>query len=298
MDMLAQAAAPPSPRAETLRAGDGVALAAERFEGAGPGLLLAHGFGQTRQAWRSTQQRLAEAGRASLSWDVRGHGQSARNPVSSRYGGGQFVDDVTVAARALGPAPILVGASMGGLTGLMAQARDRVFSALVLVDITPRWEAAGVERILGFMTAHPDGFASYEHAAAEIAAYLPHRREKKSPAQLAHLLVRREDGRLGWHWDPRLLTEFIPDTDCLQHVIEDACRALDVPVLLVSGGRSDLVTDRTVQHFMELAPHARHVQLPQATHMVAGDDNSAFTDTLLHFLHDLPAPTAAHGDPR
>nr|WP_245594019.1 alpha/beta hydrolase [Arenimonas metalli] len=288
----------PSPVALTLQARDGLALAAEHVPGAGPGLLLAHGFGQTRQAWRSTQQRLGEAGRASLAWDVRGHGQSARNPVGSRYAGEQFVDDVAAAARALGPAPILVGASMGGLTGLMAQARDRAFSALVLVDITPRWEAAGVERILGFMNAHPDGFDSFEHAAEQIAAYLPHRREKKSPAQLAHLLVRRADGRLGWHWDPRLLTEFIPDTDGLQGTIEDACRALDVPVLLVSGGRSDLVTDHTVEHFLELAPHARHVRLPQATHMVAGDDNSAFTDTLLTFLHDLPAPTAAHGDPR
>ena len=115
---------------------------------------------------------------------------------------------------------------------------------------------------------------------------------------LAHLLQPRDDGRLGWHWDPRLLSEFIPGTESLQAPIEQACRELDVPVLLVSGGRSDLVTDRTVGHFLELAPHARHVQLPQATHMVAGDDNSAFTDTLLHFLHDLPAPTAAHGDPR
>lgn len=298
MDLFAQAAAVPSPVAVTLRAHDGVALAADQIEGDGPGLLLAHGFGQTRQAWRSTQQRLAEAGRASLAWDIRGHGQSARNPAGSRYAGPQFVDDVATAARALGPGPILVGASMGGLTGLMAQARDRVFSALVLVDITPRWEAAGVERILGFMNAHPDGFDSFEHAAEQIAAYLPHRREKKSPAQLSHLLVRRHDGRLGWHWDPRLLSEFIPDTDDLQDAIEDACRGLDVPVLLVSGGRSDLVTDRTVAHFLELAPHARHVQLPQATHMVAGDDNSAFTDTLLSFLHDLPAPTAAHGDRR
>ena len=299
MDSLPQAAvAPAESVALPLRTRDGLALAAEHVAGAGPGLLLAHGFGQTRQAWRSTQQRLAEAGRASLAWDVRGHGQSERNPVGSRYSGEQFVDDVGTAARALGRAPILVGASMGGLTGLMVQARDRVFSALVLVDITPRWEAAGVERILGFMNAHPDGFDSFEHAAEQIAAYLPHRREKKSPAQLAHLLVKRADGRLGWHRDPRLPTEFIPDTDGLQHVIEDACRDLDVPVLLVSGGRSDLVTDRTVGHFLELAPHARHVELPQATHMVAGDDNSAFTDTLLQFLHDLPAPTAAHGDPR
>ena len=262
-------------------------------------MLLAHGFGQTRQAWSATQQRLADAGLASLAWDLRGHGQSGRNPPDSRYSGPQFVSDVVTAAAALGGRPVLVGASMGGLTGLMAQALDKPFSALVLVDITPRWEASGVERILGFMNAHPDGFASYEHAAEQIAAYLPHRRERKTPAQLAHLLVPRADGRLAWHWDPRLLSEFIPDTHDLHDTLDAACRALDVPVLLVSGGRSDLVNDQTVAHFLELAPHARHVQLPQATHMVAGDDNDAFTGTLLNFLSDLPAaPTAASGDPR
>lgn len=299
MVILAQERAVPAPLPLHLQAEDGLRLAAARMEGDGPGLLLAHGFGQTRQAWTATQQRLAEAGHASLAWDVRGHGQSGRNPAHQPYAGDQFVSDVGTVARALGPAPILVGASMGGLTGLMAQARDRVFSALVLVDITPRWEAAGVERILGFMTAHPDGFESYEHAAAEIAAYLPHRRQRKTPGQLAHLLQPRDDGRLGWHWDPRLLSEFIPGTDALQAPIEQACRELDVPVLLVSGGRSDLVTDHTVEHFLELAPHARHVQLPHATHMVAGDDNDAFTDTLLQFLCDLAAPhAAAHGDTR
>lgn len=289
----------PAGEQKPLAADDGLMLAADVFAGARPGVLLAHGFGQTRQAWTATQQRLAAAGIASLAWDVRGHGQSGRNRESSRYSGEQFVADVGTAAAAIGPRPVLVGASMGGLTGLLAQARNRLFSALVLVDITPRWEASGVERILGFMSAHPEGFDSYDHAAEQIAAYLPHRREKKTPAQLAHLLTRRPDGRLGWHWDPRLLSEFIPDTHDLHDLLDDACRALDVPVLLVSGGRSDLVTARTVEHFLELAPHARHVQLPQATHMVAGDDNNTFTETLLHFLSELPAaPTAASGDPR
>ena len=278
-------------------AADGLRLAASTTPGHGPGLVLAHGFGQTRQAWVSTQRQLAAAGRASLAWDARGHGESGRNPGHSAYHGEQFVEDVALAGAALGGKPVLVGASMGGLTGLMAQARHRPFSAMVLVDITPRWEASGVERILGFMTAHPDGFESYEHAADEIAAYLPHRRSRKTPSQLAHLLVRRDDGRLAWHWDPRLLAEFIPSTDGLQDEIEDATRALDVPVLLVSGGRSDLVSARTVEHFLELAPHARHVQLPEATHMVAGDDNDAFTGALIQFLSDLAEPHAAtHGD--
>lgn len=303
--MVTSAAACPLPETmpEMLASSDGVPLAATRFEGRNPGVLLAHGFGQTRQAWRQTQHRLAGAGVGSLAWDLRGHGQSGRNPPHSLYSGEQFANDVLRAAAALDGAPVLVGASMGGLTGLIAQASARPFSALVLVDITPRWEAAGVERILGFMNAHPDGFDSFEHAAEQIAAYLPHRRERKTPAQLSHLLNARPDGRLAWHWDPRLMSEFIPGSDALQPLIEDACRQLDVPVLLVSGGRSDLVTSRTVEHFLELAPHAQHVQLPEATHMVAGDDNDAFTDTLLQFLndqfpHDLATPTANHGDPR
>lgn len=279
----------------SLLARDGLRLAADAFPGQGPGILLAHGFGQTRQSWQSTQLRLAGAGRASLAADVRGHGESGRNPAQSPYGGQQLVDDICTVAAAAGTHPILVGASIGGLTGLLAQARERPFSAMVLVDITPRWEAAGLERILGFMSAHPEGFASLDHAAAEIAAYLPHRRERKTPQQLSHLLLRRADGRYAWHWDPRLMTEFIPGSSELQEQIEDACRQLDVPTLLVSGGRSDMVTAATVAHFLELAPHARHVELPQATHMVAGDDNSAFTDTLLHFLSALATPTAAHG---
>jgi pimeloyl-ACP methyl ester carboxylesterase len=279
-----------------------------RFEGGGrlpligdligetrPGVpvLLAHGFGQTRQSWRLTQQRLHAAGHTSLAWDMRGHGQSGRNPAALPYIAEQFVDDVLAASRQLPPRPILVGASMGGLTGLMAQVRETPFSALVLVDVTPRWEAAGMERIHGFMTAFPDGFDSFDHAASAISDYLPHRRERKTPAQLAHLLRADADGRLRWHWDPRLLGEFVTGSEHLQDVVADAARAVDVPVLLVSGGRSDLVSERTVAHFMDCVPHARHVSLANATHMVAGDDNDAFTDTLLEFLGaQSPAMTA------
>lgn len=299
MRMVSPLPRPAIPLDHALAADDGLALAATSFTGGRRPVLLGHGFGQTRQAWTATQARLAAEDFPSLAWDLRGHGRSGRNPALVPYHGEQFVADVAAAARATGPAPVLVGASMGGLTGLIAQARARPFAALVLVDITPRWEASGVERILAFMGGHPDGFDSHEHAADAIAAYLPHRRARKSPADLAHLLVPRGDGRLQWHWDPRLLTEFIPSTHGLQDPIEAACAGLDVPVLLVSGGRSDLVTDRTVAHFLALVPHARHVRLPGATHMVAGDDNDAFTDTLLPFLHDLAdAPAATHGDPR
>jgi pimeloyl-ACP methyl ester carboxylesterase len=255
--------------------------------------VLAHGFGQTRQSWGGTQRRLAAAGHASLAFDMRGHGESGRNPPARDYIADDFVADLRAAAATFSAAPVLVGASMGGLTGLLAQARHAPFSALVLVDVTPRWESAGMQRIRDFMHAHPDGFADFDEAARAIAGYLPHRAERKTPGQLEAVLRRDAAGRLRWHWDPRLLTGFVADSASLQGPLETAARAIRVPVLLLSGGRSDLVSDETVAHFLDLVPQARHVRLPDATHMLAGDDNDAFADALLDFLRAHSNPSAA-----
>jgi pimeloyl-ACP methyl ester carboxylesterase len=230
---------------------------------------------------------LGQAGIASAAYDMRGHGQSGRNVPEERYGVEQFIDDALAVRATLTQPPVLVGASMGGLVGLAAQSRGAGFAGLVLVDVTPKWEIAGMQRILAFMGAHPDGFEDHEHAASEIAAYLPHRRERKSSADLAHLLVRGDDGRLRWHWDPRLLQD-LADSAKHQDELAEAARGIDVPVLLVSGGRSDLVSKETVAHFLELVPHAEHVHLPEATHMVAGDDNDAFTRAVTAFLSPRP----------
>lgn len=273
--------------------GDGLRLSGSRLSMPGPQVLLAHGFGQTRHSWAGTQERLGGAGFGSLAWDMRGHGESESNPADHSYSVSDFIGDHVAAAGLLGKQPVLVGASMGGLTGLLTQAARPVFGALVLVDVTPRWEAAGMQRIHDFMTAHPDGFESYDHAARVIHDYLPHRRARKSDAQLAKLLRTDHQQRLRWHWDPRLLSEFVASSQHLQDTIAEEARKIDVPVLLISGGRSDLVSDDTVAHFLERVPHATHVRLPEATHMLAGDDNDAFTDAVLAFLRaqfERPAP--------
>ena len=273
----------------------GSTLAASRFA-TGPGLqaeaalLFAHGFGQTRGAWRQTALALAAEGHPGLSYDARGHGESARNPADLPYAGDQFTDDLIIVAGEQAQPPVLVGASMGGLFGLIAEARwPGLFRAMVLVDITPRWEEAGLQRILGFITAFPQGFDSLEHAADVVAAYLPHRRSRKTPEELRELLREDGDGRWRWHWDARLVDELV--RDCAQHqdAIAEAASALRCPVLLVSGGRSDLVSARTIAEFQALVPHARHAHLPQATHMLAGDDNDGFTATVREYLADLSA---------
>jgi pimeloyl-ACP methyl ester carboxylesterase len=275
---------------------DGVRLAVEVRQPEGdPTLLFAHGFGQTRHAWAATAAALAAEGFRCVTFDSRGHGESERVP-GGRYHMEQFASDLVQLARAQPAPPVLIGASMGGLLGLVVAGEidPSLFRALVLVDITPRWETAGVERILAFMQAHPDGFADYAEAAEQIAAYLPHRAGRKSEEQLRPLLREGADGRLRWHWDPALLGgDLVRESERYQPRLMSAAANVRVPVLLLSGGRSDVVSRDTVDEFLRLVPQAEHVELPRATHMVAGDANDAFTRQIARFLRK-PGDEARH----
>jgi pimeloyl-ACP methyl ester carboxylesterase len=278
-----------------LPATDGLRLRAERWGQLGRPVLFTHGFGQTRGAWSASARRLAEIGYTAWTLDARGHGDSGRNPGPRAYAFEQFIDDLREVAAQMPQAPVLVGASMGGLVGIAAQARHACFAAMVLVDITPRWDARGVERILGFMGAHPDGFASLDAAADAVAAYLPHR-PRKTPEALRAVLRQRSDGRWGWHWDPRLLDDIGRAGEAVQEGLRRAARQIEIPTLLVSGGRSDLIGAQHVDDFLRLVPHAQHLRIDEATHMVAGDRNDAFTDAIVGFLDgltDAAAPAAA-----
>ncbi len=292
------AASTPASRTEFVATGDGLRLAVEtRAAADAPTLLFAHGFGQTRGAWGGTVAALAAQGCRCVSYDARGHGESGRVPGGS-YHMQQFADDLLGLARAQPAPPILVGASLGGLLGLVTagETRPAPFRALVLVDITPRWETRGVERILAFMQAHPDGFAGYAEAAEQIAAYLPHRAGRKSEEQLRPLLREGADGRLRWHWDPALLAgDLVAESERYQPRLFAAAAQVEVPVLLLSGERSDVVSHATVAEFLELVPHARHVAVAGATHMVAGDANDAFTREIASFISALNDADARPG---
>ncbi len=266
---------------------DGVRLAVDCYgDPRAPALVFAHGFGQTRHAWADIAAAFAQRGWYCLTADARGHGDSGWREDGA-YEFAQFVDDLVQVAHQPAQRPILIGASMGGLLGLIAQAEHTPFRALVLVDITPRWETVGVERILAFMRAHPQGFTALDEAADAIAHYLPHRAARKSPASLRRMLVPTASGRLRWHWDPRLLERIATDSERQQEHLLDAARRIQVPTLLISGERSDVVSDSTIEEFLHCVPHASHVRVAQATHMIVGDRNDAFAAAVENFIQPL-----------
>ena len=192
-----------------------------------------------------------------------------------------------------GKAPVVVGASLGGICGLAAtrMGEPGLFSGLVLVDVTPHMDPDGVQRIQGFMAERMhEGFATLAEAADAIAAYLPNRKRPKSFDGLAKNLRQGEDGRYRWHWDPAFIDgprTVNTDVENVQQNLIDSARALDLPVMLVRGQQSELVTEEAVAKFLELVPKAQFVDVTGAGHMVAGDKNDAFNEAVFRFLESL-----------
>jgi non-heme chloroperoxidase len=265
--------------------GDGVRIAGDSWGPAdGPLVLLQHGGGQTRHAWKGTGQTLGAAGYHAVAFDARGHGDSDWAP-DGVYGQDAMVRDLECVIAALGGRrPVLVGASMGGGTSLVAVGEKHVdATALVLVDIAPHIEPEGVKHIDAFMNQRPEGFDSLEQVAQAIAAYQPHRKRTRNLDGLAKNVRLGADGKYHWHWDPRIRTG--PRSLEQRTRRLEACAAnLDVPTLLVRGGLSDLLSEEGAQAFLKLCPRAEYVSVSGAAHMVAGDRNDIFAKAVIDFL--------------
>lgn len=264
----------------------GVPIAADAWgDPRGPLILLQHGGGQTRHAWKGAGELLAAAGYYAVAFDARGHGDSGWSP-DGRYDQDIMVEDLLCVIAALGNRrPALVGASMGGGTSLVAAGEDRVdATALVLVDIAPRIEPEGVAKIREFMAQSPDGFDSLQAVADAIANYQPHRTRPRSLDGLAKNVRIGDDGRYRWHWDPAFRRGPQFDFRKRQLRLEACARNLKLPVLLVRGGMSDVLTDEGVREFQALCPQVEFVNITGAAHMVAGDRNDVFGNAVIEFL--------------
>jgi pimeloyl-ACP methyl ester carboxylesterase len=251
-------------------------------------VLFLHGGGQTRHAWGSAAEVVAKQGWRTIALDLRGHGDSDWAP-NGDYSFTAFCADCIAVVDALGRPPVLVGASLGGMAAMLAEGTsDRtVSSGLVLVDITPKTNIEGIERIKTFMQSGFNGFDTLEAAAAAIAAYTPERKRPMNPSGLKKVL-RQRDGRWYWHWDPQVIsqdrTEVVPDR--LIGLLGVATENIHVPTMLVRGLLSDVVTQDSVDDFLARVPSATVVDVAGASHMIAGDRNDAFSDAVVTFLRD------------
>ena len=274
----------------TYRGVDDVTLVADEWNGNGtapdgrPSILMLHGGGQNRFSWKNTGQILSEQGFHVVALDSRGHGDSDYAPGAD-YALETLCGDVVRVIEAIGRPVVLIGASMGGLTGILVadQAGPEKVRQLVLVDVVPRYDKTGSARIRDFMFSHMSGFDSLDDAADAVAEYLPHRSRPRNPEGLKKNL-RQRNGRWHWHWDPKLMTKPEDDPELRVEKIERAAMDLTIPILLIRGKLSDVVSVDGVNDFLEKVPTAEFVELADAGHTAAGDDNDAFTDAVVQFV--------------
>lgn len=275
---------------------DGITLVADAWgDPANPPVILAHGGGQTRHSWGGTAQALAEQGWYAVAYDHRGHGESDWSP-DSLYDIVHFALDMACLARRFTSPPVVVGASLGGMSAMLGagEIEAGMFSAIVLVDVTPRLNQAGVMKIFEFMHEHIEsGFGSLAEAAEAVAKYTG--RPRRTDLSGLRKNLRERDGRFYWHWDPNFFAPRLNGPSTPDQLMTAAAN-ITLPVLLIRGRSSDVVTEAEVEDFLRLIPHADYVDVDKAQHMVAGDRNDIFTEAVTDFLRKLQSEPGSQGE--
>jgi peroxiredoxin len=271
---------------------DGVRIVADRFgDPTAPAVVFLHGGGQTRRSWGRAAAAVADRGWQAITVDLRGHGESEWSSDGD-YRVTTFAHDVLEVIRRLPPRPVIVGASLGGFTAMLlaGELSPDTVRAVVLVDIVPNMNPSGASRIHSFMHDRMEsGFESLDEVADAIQEYNPHR---PRPTDLDGLKtnLRQRDGRWYWHWDPKFIdgTAALPPIEVTEvdrmYTAVGAILRSGVPMLLVRGQVSDLVTEERADEFIARFPEVDFVDVGGAGHMVAGDRNDLFAEAVVEFL--------------
>lgn len=125
---------PPVIETRRYTAPSGISIAADvGGNPSAPTVIFMHGGGQTRHSWGGAMHELLSEGYQVISLDARGHGDSDWSPDGD-YGLESLAADLHSVIATLSAPPALVGASLGGATGLYAvgNSPERIASALVL----------------------------------------------------------------------------------------------------------------------------------------------------------------------
>ena len=256
----------------------------------GANVLCLHGGGQTAYMYEELGSVLAPRYHV-LAPDLPNHGDS--DPIDETGSRHALAATLPPLFEHFGVAPaVVVGASLGGITAItLAAAQPDLVGGIVLIDIGHRLEEEGVKRIIGFMRAH-ESFASLDEAAVEISRYLPQRKEVR-PESLTRNLRQRPDGRWIWkhgmarRWREEGGAEEMPDwRNILEGLAEDAS-SLECPVLVLRGGKSDVLSDQGAEEVAALIPDSRLRTVANAGHLAAGDNPESTVGLVSAFLDEI-----------
>lgn len=246
----------------------------------GPFVLL-HGLNSMCRIWDTFARAFQDRYRL-IALDQRGHGDTSW-PEEPDYSTDAYVADLEALVDAWGlERCALVGLSMGGMNAIAYAARhpERV-THLVPVDIPPsinREKRPSYEMDKHIAeTGHPT-FEDQESAVRVRALTHPHTPEEAVRHHIDHLLKRLPDGcwtfkhdpRVGFHWSPSDLWDELPK--------------VQAPVLIVRGGKSEVLSDKTAERMRAAFAQAELVTVEESGHTVPEDRPEQFIQAMETFL--------------
>jgi esterase len=268
---------------------DGIRLSGLVWGTESPQLAFLHGSGQNAHTWDSVAMVLD---RPLIAVDLPGHGHSDwREDQDYR----PATNAVTVGGwlNRLPPDPrVLVGMSLGGLTAIaVAAAGGSSFTHLVIVDITP-----GVGRRERPPEQRPEGvvrlingqrtFSTFDEMLQATAALAPNRPVESLRPGVLHNSRQLADGRWSWRYDQAGMATRMsaPATEVppMGRLWDDLSR-ISVPIMLVRGGNSKVVSPEDQAEFLRHKPGARVEVVEGAGHSVQSDRASRLAELITDF---------------
>jgi pimeloyl-ACP methyl ester carboxylesterase len=255
-----------------------------------PAVLLLHGFAQSGHSFDFVSLALCERFRV-IALDLRGHGESDWSEAVDYRRESMLTDVVGIMNHLELDSASFVGLSLGGtISYMLAAARPELVRSLVIVDIAPRVEQVGVNRVRGFVEGD-DYFDSMEEMIEAVRAFRPGRTEEQLKGSVLRNAKRLDDGRWSWKYDPVMRrpespTKTGPDQE---KGLWRALEAVRCPTLVVRGAESDIVSPETAAEMVSRIPDARGVTVEAAGHLVPGDNPVGFIRAIQPFLLGIAA---------
>ena len=208
--------------------------------------------------------------------DVVGRGDSDRLTNPMLYAVPQYVADMTQLVKKLGVSQIdWFGTSMGGLIGMVYAAMpNSPIRRMLINDVGPRIEPEAIAR-LGSYVGQPFSFTNRSDALTklnEICATFGEHSAQEWEIYNGPMLIERE-GRWIMHYDPDISVPFASVNPIMAKAGEmamwHAFKQIHIPMLIVRGGKSDLLSAATVAEMCKVNPYARSIEIPDVGHAPA-----------------------------
>ena len=251
-----------------------------------PPMVLLHGLRGHANVWEDVALALCNDYHV-YSLDQRGRGDTDHAPGGD-YSTDAFVADLKGFVDAIGLDKfILFGHSMGGRNSMAfaGQYPDRL-ERLCIVDIGPRIEPAGGNRITEELRNLPPEFDSFEAALAHVQTGNRFASESVMRRRLAGQSQELPNGKIGWKFDPAIREQRINGTAAPAADLWPALERITCPTLLVRGTETDLLTEETARQMVDTLAQGTLAEIERAGHMVFEDNPADFIAAVKGWLAD------------